>query len=289
MSETKERAGAAPPSRVTPQTLQEKKRRGEPIVMLTAYDYLSAQVADHAGVDVTLVGDSGAMVMLGYQSTRDVSVEEMLVLVRAARRGTARAMLLGDLPFGTYEASDGQALATARRFMDAGCEAVKLEGAGPIADRARALVAAGIPVVGHVGLTPQTLEYRVQGRTADRGIEIARDARSLEQVGCFAIVFEAIPAPLAALIVPRLTIPVIGIGAGGSTDGQVLVFHDLLGLYDQRVPRFVKRYASMKGEMIDAVKAWSADVRARRYPAEEHEYAMEAREVERVREELEES
>lgn len=287
MSGTKGTPVDASVARVTPAAVREKKRRGEPIVMLTAYDYLSAQVADRAGVDITLVGDSGAMVMLGYQSTRDVSVEEMLVLARAARRGTTRSLLLGDLPFGTYEASDAQALATARRFMDAGCEAVKIEGAGAIADRVRALVGAGIPVVGHVGLTPQTLEYRVQGRTADRAIEIARDAIALEQAGCFAIVFEAIPAPLAALIVPRLTIPVVGIGAGGATDGQVLVFHDLLGLYDQHVPRFVKRYASMKSEMIDAVRAWSDDVRARRYPAAEHTYPMEEAELVRVRDALE--
>ena len=287
MSETKDTPVDASVARVTPAAVREKKRRGEPIVMLTAYDYLSAQVADRAGVDITLVGDSGAMVMLGYQSTRDVSVDEMLVLVRAARRGTTRSLLLGDLPFGTYEASDAQALATARRFMDAGCEALKIEGAGTIADRVRALVGAGVPVVGHVGLTPQTLEYRVQGRTADRAIEIARDAIALEQAGCFAIVFEAIPAPLAALIVPRLTIPVVGIGAGGATDGQVLVFHDLLGLYDQRVPRFVKRYASMKSEMIDAVRAWSEDVRARRYPAAEHTYPMDEGELARVKDALE--
>jgi len=287
VSETKDTPVDASVARVTPAAVREKKRRGEPIVMLTAYDYLSAQVADRAGVDITLVGDSGAMVMLGYESTRDVSVEEMLVLVRAARRGTTRSLLLGDLPFGTYEASDAQALATARRFMDAGCEALKIEGAGTIADRVRALVGAGVPVVGHVGLTPQTLEYRVQGRTADRAIEIARDAIALEQAGCFAIVFEAIPAPLAALIVPRLTIPVVGIGAGGATDGQVLVFHDLLGLYDQRVPRFVKRYASMKSEMIDAVRAWSEDVRARRYPAAEHTYPMDEGELARVKDALE--
>jgi 3-methyl-2-oxobutanoate hydroxymethyltransferase len=270
----------------TPASIQEKKRRGEPIVMLTAYDHLSAQVADGAGVDIILVGDSGAMVMLGYESTRDVSVDEMLVLARAARRGTTRALLLGDLPFGSYEESDAQALATAKRFVDAGCEAVKIEGAGPIAQRARALVNAGIPVVGHVGLTPQTLEYRVQGRTADRAVEIARDAVSLEQAGCFALVFEAIPAPLAALIMPHLTIPVIGIGAGSATDGQVLVFHDLLGLYDQRTPRFVKRYASLKSEMVDAVRAWSEDVRARRYPAPEHTYTMDDAELERVRKAL---
>jgi 3-methyl-2-oxobutanoate hydroxymethyltransferase len=279
-------AGAPREERVTPALIREKKRRGEPIVMLTGYDFLSAQVADRAGVDITLVGDSGAMVMLGYQSTRDVSVDEMLVLARAARRGTTRSLLLGDLPYGSYEGSDELALSTARRFIEAGCEAVKIEGAGPIADRARALVNAGIPVVGHVGLTPQTLEYRVQGRTADRAVEIARDAAELERAGCFALVFEAIPAPLAALIMPRLTIPVIGIGAGNATDGQVLVFHDLLGLYDQRTPRFVKRYAAMKREMIDAVRAWRDDVRARRYPGAEHTYPMDEAELRRAKEAL---
>jgi 3-methyl-2-oxobutanoate hydroxymethyltransferase len=268
--------------------LGEKKARGEPIVMLTAYDFPSAQIAAAAGVDVVLVGDSGAMTVLGYRSTREVSLDEMLMLARAARRGAPDALLVGDLPFGTYEDSDAQALATARRFVEeAGCDAVKIEGAGPIADRARAIVAAGIPVVGHVGLTPQTVEYRVQGKTSARAIEIAREAAELERAGCAALVFEAIPAGVTDLIVPRLTIPVIGIGAGAGTDGQVLVFHDLLGLYDERVPRFVKRYAHVKRDMVDAVQRWSEDVRTRRYPAPEHTYPIDPAELEAVRVALE--
>ena len=287
------REGSAPPTateapheRVTAASLREKKVRGEPIVMLTAYDFISAQVAERAGVDVILVGDSGAMTVLGYPSTRDVSVDEMLMLVRATRRGATRPMIVGDLPYGSYEAADALALQTARRFMDAGSNAVKLEGGGPIADRARAIVGAGIPVVGHVGLTPQTLGYKVQGKSAERALEIAREAEALEAAGCFLIVFEAIPAPVAALIAARLTIPVIGIGAGNGVHGQVLVFHDLLGLYDERVPRFVKRYAELKPEMIDAVSRWADDVRSKRYPEPVHTYGIDAGELAKVVEAL---
>ena len=287
------REGSAPPTateapheRVTAASLREKKVRGEPIVMLTAYDFISAQVAERAGVDVILVGDSGAMTVLGYPSTRDVSVDEMLMLVRATRRGATRPMIVGDLPYGSYEAADALALQTARRFMDAGSNAVKLEGGGPIADRARAIVGAGIPVVGHVGLTPQTLGYKVQGKSAERAVEIAREAEALEAAGCFLIVFEAIPAPVAALIAARLTIPVIGIGAGNGVHGQVLVFHDLLGLYDERVPRFVKRYAELKPEMIDAVSRWADDVRSKRYPEPVHTYGIDAGELAKVVEAL---
>ncbi|HZU39410.1 MAG TPA: 3-methyl-2-oxobutanoate hydroxymethyltransferase, partial [Solirubrobacteraceae bacterium] len=215
--------------------LAEKKRLGEPIVMITAYDYPSAQVAEEAGVDVVLVGDSGAMTVLGYPSTVPVSTEEMLMLAAAVRRGLRTPLLVGDLPFGSYEASDEQAIATAQRFIkEAGCDAVKLERGGSSVQRARAIVEAGIPVMGHVGLTPQTATalggYRAQGRTADRALSVARDALALQEAGCFSIVFEAIPAAVAAAVVPMLEIPVIGIGAGSATDGQVLVFHDLLGI-----------------------------------------------------------
>jgi 3-methyl-2-oxobutanoate hydroxymethyltransferase len=271
-----------PHERVTAASLREKKARGEPLVMLTAYDFGSAQVAERAGVDIILVGDSGAMTVLGYPSTRDVSVDEMLVLVGAVRRGATRPMIVGDLPYGSYEAADALALQTARRFMNAGCDAVKIEGGGPIADRARALVGAGIPVVGHVGLTPQTLEYKVQGRSVERALEIAREAEALEDAGCFLIVFEAIPAAVASLLTARLTIPVIGIGAGEGVDGQVLVYHDLLGLYDERLPRFVKRYAELKPEMIAAVSRWADDVRARRYPEPKHTYAIDEAELMKV-------
>src|SRR5215216_5890218 len=220
---------------VTLPRLFEKKRLGEPIVMVTAYDFPSARAAEEAGVDLVLVGDSGAMTVLGYQSTVPVTLDEMLMLSAAARRGLTTPMLIGDLPFGSYEGSDVEAIKTAQRFVkEAGCDAIKLERGGSSVARARAVVESGIPVMGHVGLTPQTATalggYRSQGRTAERGLEVMRDALALQEAGCFAIVFEAIPSALAELIMPRMEIPVIGIGAGPATDGQVLVFHDLLGI-----------------------------------------------------------
>jgi 3-methyl-2-oxobutanoate hydroxymethyltransferase len=257
-------------------------------VMVTAYDYPSAQVAEAAGVDVVLVGDSGAMTVLGYPSTVPVSVEEMLMLAGAARRGLTTPMLVGDLPFGSYEESNEQAIRTAQRFVkEAGCDAVKLERGGTSVERARAIVGAGIPVMGHVGLTPQTATalggYRSQGRTAERALEVTRDALALEEAGCFAIVFEAVPAALTETVMPRLEVPVIGIGAGPATDGQVLVFHDLLGIYDGHAARFVKRYGNVRAAMVEGVEAFAEDVRERRYPAPEHGYTMAPDEVERLR------
>lgn len=260
--------------------LAEKKRLGEPIVMVTAYDYPSAQVAEAAGVDVVLVGDSGAMTVLGYPSTVPVSIDEMLMLASAVRRGLHTPLLVGDLPFGSYEASDELAIATAQRFIkEAGCDAVKLERGGTSVQRARAIVESGIPVMGHVGLTPQTATalggYRAQGRTAERALGVARDAIALERAGCFSLVFEAIPSAVAAALMPRLLIPVIGIGAGSATDGQVLVFHDLLGIYDGHAPRFAKRYGEMREQMIAGVSAYAADVRAGSFPAPEHAYSID--------------
>ena len=273
---------------VTLSTLAEKKALGEPIVMVTAYDYPSAQVAEAAGVDVVLVGDSGAMTVLGYPSTVPVSVDEMLMLAGAARRGLSTPLLVGDLPFGSYEVSNEQAIATAQRFVkEAGCDAVKLERGGVCAERARAIVDAGIPVMGHVGLTPQTAValggYRSQGRTADRALEVADDALELEAAGCFAIVFEAVPSALTEALMPRLEVPVIGIGAGPATDGQVLVFHDLLGIYDGHAARFVKRYGNVREAMVGGLEAFAADVRGRRYPEPEHGYTMAPDEAERLR------
>jgi 3-methyl-2-oxobutanoate hydroxymethyltransferase len=282
----------APPAKrpaVTLSKLAEKKALGEPIVMVTAYDYPSAKVAEEAGVDVVLVGDSGAMTVLGYPSTVPVSLDEMLMLAAAARRGLTTPMLVGDLPFGSYEASDEQAVRTAQRFVkEAGCDVVKLERGGSSVQRARAIVEAGIPVMGHVGLTPQTATalggYRSQGRTAERALDVARDALALEEAGCFAIVFEAIPSEVTELAVPRLEVPVIGIGAGPATDGQVLVFHDLLGIYDGHAARFVKRYASVREEMIRGMRAYADDVRERRYPEPEHGYQMAPDEAARLKE-----
>jgi 3-methyl-2-oxobutanoate hydroxymethyltransferase len=278
--------------------LAEMKQLGEPIVMVTAYDYPSAQVAEEAGVDLVLVGDTAAMTVLGYDSTVPVSMDEMLVLARAVRRGLKTPLMIGDLPFGSYQASDQQAIESAARYLkEAGCDAVKMEMAGLVAgladknqsvERTRAIVAAGIPVMGHVGLTPQSSTalggYRTQGKTARSAVQIADDALALQDAGCFAIVFEAIPAPVTETIMGRLQVPVIGIGAGPATDGQVLVFHDLLGLYDGRSPRFVQRFAELKGAMVDGVRSYATAVRTRRFPTEEHCYSIDADELELFRE-----
>jgi 3-methyl-2-oxobutanoate hydroxymethyltransferase len=268
--------------------LAEKKRLGEPIVMVTAYDYPSAQVAQEAGVDVVLVGDSGAMTVLGYPSTVPVSTDEMLMLASAVRRGLRTPLLVGDLPFGSYERSDEQAIATAQRFIkEAGCDAVKLERGGTSVQRAHAIIEAGIPVMGHVGLTPQTATalggHRAQGRTAEQAVAVARDAVALEQAGCFSIVLEAIPAAVAETMMTRLQIPVIGIGAGPATDGQVLVFHDLLGIYDGHVARFVKRYEDVRAYMVAGVAEYAAEVRGGAFPAPEHCYSIDEEQLERFR------
>src|SRR6478672_1436193 len=275
---------------VTLPRLFEKKRLGEPLVMVTAYDYPSARAAEAAGVDLVLVGDSGAMTVLGYPSTVAVEVDELLMLARATRRGLRTPFLVGDLPFGSYEVSDEQAVRTAFRFVkEAGCDAVKLEGGGPVSvARARAIVQAGIPVMGHVGLTPQTSTalggYKAQGRSAAAAEKIARETLALQEAGCFSIVFEAIPAAVAAELMPHVDVPVIGIGAGPATDGQVLVFHDLLGIREGMGARFVKRYASLQEEMNAGVAAYAADVRSRRFPGPEHGYSIDEGELEGFRE-----
>jgi 3-methyl-2-oxobutanoate hydroxymethyltransferase len=270
-------------------TLAEKKALGEPIVMVTAYDFPSAQVAEEAGVDVVLVGDSGAMTVLGHPSTVPVTTEELLMLSQAVRRGLATPLMVCDMPFGSYEASNGEAIRSAQRFIkEAGCDAVKIERGGTSVERAHALVGAGIPVMGHVGLTPQTATalggYRSQGRTAERALSVLHDALALQEAGCFAIVFEAIPSALTEAIMPRMEIPVIGIGAGPAADGQVLVFHDLLGIYSGHAARFVKRYASVRDEMIRGVSEFADEVRARKYPEEEHGYTMAPDEIARLHE-----
>jgi 3-methyl-2-oxobutanoate hydroxymethyltransferase len=274
--------------RVTLTKLAEMRALGEPIVMITAYDHPSALVVEQAGVDVVLVGDSAANNVLGYPDTVPVTVEELLMLTRAVRRGLRTPLLVGDLPFGSYEAADALAVATAQRFVkEAGCDAVKLEGGGASAERARAIVRAGVPVMGHVGLTPQTATmlggYRAQGRTAARARQVLDDALALQEAGCFAIVFEAIPAAVTDELMPRLEIPVIGIGAGPSTDGQVLVLHDLLAIHDDFQPKFVKRFANVKAEMLRGVHEYAEEVRTRRFPGPEHTYGIAPEELERFR------
>ena len=269
--------------------LMEKKRLAEPIVMVTAYDYPSARAAEAAGVDLVLVGDSAATTVLGYNATTPVELDDMLVLARAVRRGLRTPLMIGDLPFGSYEVSDEQAITTAMRMVkEAGCDVVKLEGGGESSvKRARAIVGAGIPVMGHVGLTPQTSTalggWKAQGRTASAAARIATEALALQEAGCFALVFEAIPSAVTDELMGMLEIPVIGIGAGPSTDGQVLVFHDLLGIRDGLGARFVKRYANLQQEMNDGVTAYAEDVRTRRYPAPEHTYSIDPAELAELR------
>ncbi len=277
---------------VTLPGIAEMKRLGQPIVMVTAYDFPSARAAEAAGVDMVLVGDSGAMTVLGYPSTVPVETDELLVLAKAVRRGLRTPLLVGDLPFGSYEISDEQAVRTAFRFVkEAGCDAVKLEGGGPTsAARARTIVQAGIPVMGHVGLTPQTATalggYRAQGRNARTAGRVAREALALQDAGCFSMVFEAIPSRVAEALMAHIEIPVIGIGAGPATDGQVLVFHDLLGIRDGLGARFVKRYADIQDEMAAGVAAYADDVRSGRYPEAQHGYSIDAAELEAFRQHL---
>ena len=276
---------------VTLLTLAEKKASGDPIVMITAYDHPSACIADEVGVDLVLVGDSAANVILGYDSTIPVTVDEMLVLTRAVRRGLTTPMLVADLPFGSYEVSNEQAVLTAQRFVkEGGADAVKLERGGPSVDRARAVVAAGIPVMGHVGLTPQSATslggYRVQGRTADHAEQMIADALHLQEAGCFAVVFEAVPAQVTELAVPLLDSVVIGIGAGPATDGQVLVWHDLLGLRTGHVAKFVRQFADLRPGLVSGVAAYAEAVRTRHFPAEEHTYAIAAEELAALRSRL---
>lgn len=251
---------------------------GDPVVMVTAYDFVSARLADAAGVDLILVGDSAATTVLGYATTRELPVDELLVLTRAVARGVKRAMVIGDLPFGTYEASDALAVATARRFAEAGCAAVKIEGAGAMVERARAIIAAGVPVVGHVGLLPQGArsfdDLRARGRTAGEGLRIVEDAAALAAAGCLAVVVEAVPSVVAHACTRRVEVPVIGIGAGSEVDGQVLVFHDLLGLTEGHQPKFVRRYAEVGAVTQQAIERFAADVRARRFPSASEEYGM---------------
>jgi 3-methyl-2-oxobutanoate hydroxymethyltransferase len=266
--------------------LADMKRRNEPIVMVTAYDYPSGRMADAAGIDIVLVGDSAAMTVLGNDSTVPATMDEMLMLARAAARGAQRPLVVADMPFGSFQVSDEEAVRNGIRFLkEAGVDAVKLEGAGPSVSRVLALVGAGIPVMGHVGLTPQSATmlggFRAQGRTADKAQRLLQDARALEAAGCFAVVLEAVPAQVAARITEALAVPTIGIGSGRGCDGQVLVFHDLLGLYQGKPPRFVKRYADLAGETKSALERYAADVRAGAFPADEHTYSIPDEELAR--------
>ena len=269
----------------------EFKAIGQKIVMVTAYDTPSARLADEAGVDIVFVGDSAANNMLGYADTTAISMDEMLVLARAARRGTRHAFFLVDLPLGAFQVSDDEAVRNAVRFVkEAGAQGIKLEGGGPMIARARAIVGAGIPVMGHLGLTPQSAAalggLKAQGRTAAKARQLYADAIALQAAGCFAIVLEAVPSKVAARISGALRIPTIGIGAGPDCDGQVLVWHDLLGINEGPAPRFVKRYADLAEQTRRGIAAFAADVRSGAFPTEEHGYKIPAEELKLFESEL---
>jgi len=266
--------------KVTTLTFRQKKERGEPVTMLTAYDYPTALAMDQAGVDSILVGDSLGMVVLGYENTLPVTMDEMLHHSRAVARGAKNALLVGDMPFMSYQVSVEEAVRNAGRFLqNGGMDAVKLEGGRERVAAIRAIVDAGIPVMGHLGLTPQSVHqlggFRAQGKTAAAAARLLNDARLLEQAGCFSIVLESVPAQLAGYISEQVSIPTIGIGAGASCDGQVLVTHDLLGLFDRFTPRFVKKYANLHEEMGKAFRSYIEDVQAQQFPAAEHTIMME--------------
>lgn len=271
-------------TKVTIPLLQQKKERCEKITMLTAYDYPAARFVDEAGVDIILVGDSLAMTVLGYPDTVSVTLEEMLHHCKAVARGAKRAFLVGDMPFMSYQVNREEAVRNAGRFLkEAQMEAVKLEGGKRVADTIRSIVDAGIAVMGHIGLTPQSATqlggYKVQGKSAERAVALFEDAVALEQAGCFAVVLEAVPAPVAEAITRKLRIPTIGIGAGPDCDGQVLVFHDLLGLFTDFIPQFVKRYAELGDAIIAALQQYCAEVQAGQFPGPEHAFKMDANEL----------
>ena len=265
--------------RVTLPDLAAMASQGRRIAMVTAYDATSARLADTAGLDIVLVGDSAGTTMLGHESTLPVTMDEMLLLTRSVTRAVRRAFVVADMPFGAYQPGEDEALRNAIRFVkDAGADAVKLEGAGRTLTRISAILDAGIPVMGHVGLTPQSASlagsYKARGRTAADARRIFDEARALERAGCFAVVLEAIPAQVAAHITETLKIPTIGIGAGASCDGQVLVWHDLLGLTSGHVARFVKRYADLNTTILNALRLYVAEVKGAAFPDESHTYGM---------------
>jgi 3-methyl-2-oxobutanoate hydroxymethyltransferase len=274
--------------------LPEMKARRQPIVMVTAYDAPGGRLADQAGADLVLVGDSAAMTVLGHESTVPATMDEMLMLTRAVTSGARRPLVVADMPFGSFQVSDDEAVRNAIRFVkEAGADAVKLEGAGPMLSRVRTIVGAGIPVMGHLGLTPQSATmlggFKAQGRSAEKALALLSDARALEAAGCFSLVLEAVPAQVARRVTERLAIPTIGIGAGVDCDGQVLVWHDLLGLYEGRTARFVKRYADVGDVIRSALESYAEDVRGRRFPEEQHTYAIPAEELEVFEQALESS
>lgn len=273
--------------KITTLTLREKKQKGEKISMLTAYDFSTAKVVDEAGVDAILVGDSLGMVVLGYDSTLPVTMEDMIHHVKAVSRGTKNAMVVADMPFMSYHVSVGESVKNAGRFLqEAGANAVKLEGGREVAEVVKAIVAAGIPVMGHLGLTPQAINqlggFKVQGKDEAAARAILNNALALQDAGAFSIVLECIPAPLAKMVTEKLTIPTIGIGAGKDCDGQVLVVHDVLGLYSEFSPKMAKRYANLRPIIAEAISKYKKEVETGEFPTEEHSFQMNMGELDKL-------
>ena len=277
-------AGTPAPGKLTLPELASLKRERRPIVMVTAYDFPSGRVAEDAGVDLVLVGDSAAMVVLGHASTVPATMDEMLMLTAAVTRACRRPLVIADLPFLSYQVSNEECMRNAGRFLkEAAADAVKLEGAGPMLDRIATLTRVGIPVMGHLGLTPQTVTalggWKAQGRSADAAVQLVHDARAVQAAGAFGLVLECVPSAIATRITEQLDIPTIGIGAGAGCDGQVLVYHDMLGLYEGHTPRFVKRYADVRGIALDALREYSDEVRSRSFPQDVHGYSIAPEEL----------
>ena len=267
--------------RITASQIKEMKRQGEKIAMVTAYDYSMAKLVDEAGMPIILVGDSLGMVMLGYESTIPVTMDEMIHHTKAVARGAKHALIIGDMPFMTYQISVEDAMRNAGRFIqEGGAQAIKLEGGETVAEKVSRIVAAGIPVQGHIGLTPQSIHqlggYKVQGKTAEVAARLLNDARALESAGVFSIVLECVPAPLAKLITERVSVPTIGIGAGKHCDGQVQVINDLLGLYTDFVPKHAKQYAKLHDTISSAVSDYISEVKAVKFPTAKQSYEMDA-------------
>ena len=261
------------------------KKGKEKISVLTAYEYSTARICDRADIDILLVGDSAGMVVLGYASTMPVSMQEMRIFCGAVARGTKRAMIVGDMPFGSYQVGPSVAVENAVQLIKAGCDAVKLEGGSEIIDTIDAIVDAGIPVMGHIGLRPQTSSlwegYKLQGRMKEGAIKLIEDAKVLEKAGVFSIVLEMVASEVADVITKSLSIPTIGIGSGPTCDGQVLVLHDMLGIYEDIRPKFVKRYAELSKEIFDAVSSYNHDIKAGMFPDESNTFHMDAKELEK--------
>ena len=275
--------------KVTPVDIQAMKKEGKKISMLTAYDYPMALLEDRAGIDIILVGDSLAMTVLGYENTLPVTMDEMLHHTKAVVRGAKHALIIGDMPFMSYNTSEREAIINAGRFMkEGGADAVKLEGGASVKDIVKAIVKAGIPVMGHIGLTPQTISmlggFKVQGKDAQAAQKIIDDALALEEAGAFSVLLEAVPAPIAKKVTERLTVPTIGIGAGVHCDGQVLVVHDILGLFDRFTPKFAKRYVNLSEVMVKAFESYRDEVLGGAFPTDQHSFHIDEKELKKLKE-----